>query len=234
MQRALLLEISVESVEAAMAAERGGADRIELCAEAALGGVTPSRELMETTRARVKIPIFAMIRPRAGNFVYSAEEFGTMKRELTAAREAGMNGFVLGLLRKDGRVDVERTKELVEHAAPLPVTFHRAIDEAAQYGEAVGEIIATGAKRILTSGGKATALQGADSIREAIAEAGERIVIVPGARINPDNVREVARRTGAKELHSGLSSVLGHGAEVGRFETEVSRLRENLRAFEME
>lgn len=191
--------------------------------------MTPGGALMMDTRAKVGIPIFVMVRPRAGDFVYSSAEFAAMRETIGEAKRIGMDGVVLGMLTEKRRVDVERTKKLVELARGMEVTFHRAIDEAADFGPSVEAVIATGARRILTSGGKATALEGADAIRESVTKVGERIVIVPGAGINPENVGEVARRTGAKEFHSGLSSVLKRGVEAGRFEAQVRRLQENLR-----
>jgi copper homeostasis protein len=230
-KKSALLEISLETVENAAAAERGGADRIELCSETAVGGLTPGESLMKATRAQVKIPIFAMVRPRAGDFVYSQEEFEAMHGSIRLARRLGMDGVVLGILTEERQVDVARTSELVGlcKGLGLEVTFHRAIDEAADFSEAVEQIIETGAQRILTSGGKATALEGADVIGTAVVKAGDRIVIVPGAGIHPHNVREVEQKTGAWEFHSGLSSVLGHGAEAGKFEAQVKRLKEKLR-----
>lgn len=228
MKKCFFLEISVESVATAVAAERGGADRIELCAEAAIGGVTPSIEMMREARERVKIPIFAMIRPRGGNFVYSKDEFAAMRRSVDDARAAGMDGLVLGVLTAERGIDVMRTRELIELCGGLPVTFHRAIDEAADLPSALEGIITTGAQRVLTSGGQASALEGADAIAGLVAQAGTRIVILPGAGIHPDNVQELAKRTSAREFHSGLSSVLGRSADVGRFEAEVRRLKRNL------
>jgi copper homeostasis protein len=225
-----LLEISLETAENAAAAERGGADRIELCSETAVGGLTPSESLMEAIRACVKIPIFAMIRPRPGSFVYSQEEFQTMRASIELAKRMRMDGVVLGILTEGRRVDVVRTRELVEVCKGLgmEVTFHRAIDEAADLLEALEGIIQTGADRILTSGGKPTALDGADLIAELVTKSRGQVTILPGAGINADNVQEVARRTGAREFHSGLSSVLGRGADAASFEAEVRRLRENL------
>jgi copper homeostasis protein len=228
MKKRFVLEISVESVAAAVAAERGGADRIELCADAAIGGVTPSVEMMREARPRIKIPIFAMIRPRGGDFLYSNEEFAAMQRSIDDARAASMDGLVLGILTAKRGVDVARTRELIGLCKGLPVTFHRAIDEAAGLLRALEEIITTGAQRVLTSGGKASALEGAGAIAEMVAQAGARIVILPGAGIHADNVPEVAKRTGAQEFHSGLSSALGRGADVARFEAEVRRLKRNL------
>jgi copper homeostasis protein len=224
-----LLEISVETVEHAVAAECGGADRLELCSELAVGGLTPSAELMRAVRARVKLPLFAMIRPRAGDFAYSAEEFAAMRGSIELVKRIKMEGVVLGLLTGNGQVDFSLTRELVEIARPLPVTFHRAIDETADMLEAVEDVAQTGASRILTSGGKATAFEGAARIAEMVSRAGERIIILPGAGIHAGNIAEVARVTGAKEFHSGLSSVIGPRASTGKFEEELRKLVERLR-----
>lgn len=225
MTRKYLLEMSVETVDRAAAAERGGADRIELCAELTVGGLTPSRELQRSVRENARIPIFSMIRPRAGDFVYSAEEFGEMKRAIASAQEAGMNGVVLGILHTNRNVDVERTRELVALARPLPVTFHRAFDECADLPEALEAVIQTGAARILTSGGAASAWEGAETLAKLIAAAGNRMVIVPGAGIHAGNIPEVARRTGAREFHSGLSTELRYTSrDVARFEACVRNL----------
>jgi copper homeostasis protein len=170
-----------------------------------------------------------MVRPRAGDFVYSTSEFEEMKRAISAAKESGTDGVVLGVLTKDHRVDIERTRELVEFAKPVPVTYHRAFDENADLGQALEDIIESGAKRILTSGGAKSALAGAAVLAELIEAAGERIVIVPGEGISAANIAEVARRTKAREFHSGLSSVLPYGSrEYKRFEAEVRKLAEQL------
>jgi copper homeostasis protein len=212
-----------------MAAERGGADRIELCGNLSVGGVTPDAGLLRAVRAQVRIPVFSMVRPRAGDFVYSTSEFEEMKRAISAAKESGTDGVVLGVLTKDHRVDIERTRELVEFAKPVPVTYHRAFDENADLGQALEDIIESGAKRILTSGGAKSALAGAAVLAELIEAAGERIVIVPGEGISAANIAEVARRTKAREFHSGLSSVLPYGSrEYKRFEAEVRKLAEQL------
>jgi len=220
-----LLEISIEALESALAAERGGADRIELCGDLSLGGVTPGADLMRTTRAQLRIPIFSMVRPRAGDFVYSSAEFAEMKRSVVGAKEAGIDGVVLGVLTKEDRVDVERTRELTELARPLPVTYHRAFDEIADLHQALEEVIQSGAKRILTSGGAKSALEGAATLADLIEAAGERIVIVTGAGISNANIAEVARRTRAREFHSGLSAALPYGSgEYRKFEEEVRKL----------
>ena len=224
-----LLEISVEALESALAAERGGADRIELCRNLSVGGVTPDADLLRAVRAQVRIPIFSMVRPRAGDFVYSSAEFTEMKRSVVGAKESGMDGVVLGVLTKEHRVDVERTRELTELARPLPVTYHRAFDEIADLDQALEDIIQSGAKRILTSGGAKSALEGAATLAELIDAAGERIAIVPGAGISSVNIAEVARRTRAREFHSGLSAALPYGSnEYQKFEEEVRKLAEQI------
>jgi copper homeostasis protein len=224
-----LLEISVEALESALAAERGGADRIELCRNLSVGGVTPNADLLRAVRAQVRIPIFSMVRPRAGDFVYSSAEFAEMKRSVVGAKESGMDGVVLGVLTKELRVDVERTRELTELARPLPVTYHRAFDEIADLDQALEDIIQSGAKRILTSGGAKSALEGAATLAKLIEAAGERIAIVPGAGISSLNIAEVARRTRAREFHSGLSAALPYGSnEYQKFEEEVRKLAEQI------
>jgi copper homeostasis protein len=229
MNRKFLLEISVESLEAALAAERGGADRIELCDHLSLGGVTPSAELVNAVHAQVRLPIFVMIRPRAGDFVYSAAEFAETKCSIVGAKETGMDGVVLGILRKDRQIDLQRTRELVELAKPLRVTFHRAFDEASDLRQALGEVIKTGAHRILTSGGARSAPEGAAVLAELVAAAGDRVVIVPGAGINAANVLQVARQTRAREFHSGLSTALPYGSgDYKTFEEEVRKLAETI------
>jgi len=227
MNRKCLLEISVESVEAALAAERGGADRIELCEDLSLGGVTPSADLVSAVRAQVRLPIFVMVRPRSGHFVYSTAEFAEMKCSIAGANESGVEGVVLGILRKNRQVDFQRTRELVELAKPLAVTFHRAFDEAADPRQALEEVIQTGAQRILTSGRAKSAPEGAAILAELVAAAGNRVVIVPGAGINAANVKQVAQQTGAREFHSGLSTALPYGSSnYQKFEVEVRKLAE--------
>jgi copper homeostasis protein len=219
-----VVEISVESVERAVAAERGGASRIELCGSLEVGGVTPGVELMRVVRATVRVPIFAMVRPRGGDFVYSAAEFQEMRAAIDVARAAGMDGVVLGLLLGDARVDVVRTAELVRAAAPLPLTFHRAFDESADLFVALEDVVATGARRLLTSGGAVTAPEAVARIAELVRRGRGRIVILPGSGITAGNVGEIAVSTGAVEFHAGLSSVAGRGAEASVFEAEVGRL----------
>jgi copper homeostasis protein len=227
-----VLEISVESAEVAAAAERGGADRVELCAELAVGGLTPGGSAMMGTRANVQIPIFAMIRPRAGGFVYSQAEYISMRSDIKRAKQFQLDGAVLGVLTNEGRVDVARTRELVELAKPLPVTFHRAFDECADHVAALEDVIRTGATRVLTSGGAVSAAAGAAQIARLVATAGKRISVLPGAGIHAGNISEVARITKAREFHSGLSSALTRNAGTAEFQAEVEKLARRLREIE--
>jgi copper homeostasis protein len=225
MQNHCILEISVESVEAAMAAERGGASRIEFCSNTAEGGTTPTDELLRVVRERVSLPIFSMARPRAGNFVYTDAEFEAMRRDVDAAKEFGMDGVVLGLLDAEGRVDIVRTKELVERARPLSVTFHRAFDECADLNKSLEDVIQTEAARLLTSGGRQTAPEALGVLEELVRIAGERLIVMPGSGLHARNVRETVQKTGAREYHAGLSSVVAdHANNLGAFEKEVRKL----------
>lgn len=224
-----LLEISVESLGSAIAAERGGANRIELCANLSVGGLTPSESLMRKTRAAVKIPIFAMIRPRPDNFIYSDSELAQMRREIEIAKCSKMDGVVLGILVGDDTINVERTRELVRIAHPLPVTFHRAFDLAPNLREAIEAVIETGAKRILTSGGKRNAIEGAAALADLVSSSNCRIKILPGGGINAANLREIAARTRASEFHSGLGSTLPYGqSSDGDFQVAVQELSQIL------
>lgn len=221
----ILLEISVESAGSAAAAERGGANRIELCADLKIGGVTPSAELMRETRRAVRAPVFAMIRPRGGDFVFSAEEFSAMRNELEIAKAHGMDGVVLGILRTDRTVDVHRTRELVEAAKPLPVTFHRAFDETPNLHAALEAVMETGATRILTSGGKPNAAAGAGVLTKLVKAAAGKITILPGGGINAGNLETVVKATGTSEIHSGLGTSLPYGKSgAAEFETAVREL----------
>ena len=205
MKTRALLEMSVESLEAAVAAVRGGADRIELCENLSVGGVTPGAKLMREAREQIGVPIFAMIRPRGGDFVYSAAEFEEMKRQIGLARAAGMDGVVFGILTRDRQVDVARNSVLVKLAAPLPVTFHRAFDELVDLVQGLEDVIAAGAMRVLSSGGAATAAEGCRELAALVKQAGERITILAGGGIRPGNLRRIVRDTSAHEYHSGLS-----------------------------
>jgi copper homeostasis protein len=199
-----LVEAAVETLDSALAAELAGADRIELCENLSDGGTTPGTRLIAAVAERTRLPVFVLIRPRAGDFVYSDDEFGQMIRDTELARRLGIAGIVTGALTPGGRVDVEGTRTLVEAAAGLPVTFHRAIDSAVDLPAALEEAIEVGASRVLTSGGAATAVEGLDLIAALLGQARGRITVIAGGGIREHNVRDVIARTGVREVHARL------------------------------
>lgn len=200
----MVLEICVDSLEAARIAAKGGADRIELCSDLLDGGITPSAGLLRTVRSAISIDIFVMIRPRGGDALYSAQEIETMEADITEARRLGANGVVLGVLGSDSRVDIARTERLVKLAAPMEVTFHRAFDVTPDLGQACRDVMAAGAHRILTSGGKQTAHLGAGQIARLVDSARAKIGIVAASGINAHNAAELIQATGVTELHASL------------------------------
>jgi len=198
----MIKEACVETFEEAQKAEQQGASRIELCSDLANDGLTPSPELMQKTCAALKIPVMVMIRPRAGNFVHSKEEINQMKTDIDRAKKAGAAGVVFGLLTSENKIDVENTLLLVEYAHPLPVTFHKAIDgleNPVEGVEALKKI--SGIKRILTSGGKPTAMEGLENLKKMLQIAGGNPIIMLAGKVTDKNVEELQQLTGATEFH---------------------------------
>jgi copper homeostasis protein len=210
----ILVEAAVESLESALAAERAGADRLELCANLSEGGTTPSGGLTASVVEATRLPVMVMIRERPGGFVYSNDEIDEMIRDIELAGKMGIAGIVTGALGSDGRVDTERTRLLVTAAAGLPVTFHRALDRVADLPAALEQVIDAGASRVLTSGGAPTALEGADAISSLTSQAADRITIVAGGGVRDHNVRSVIERTGVREVHARLVEETGMRALV--------------------
>lgn len=204
----MIIEIAVFNLESAIVASNAGAHRIELCTAPAEGGLTPSAATMRLARKYVKIPIHVMIRPREGDFCYSEKEFETMLLDIAAAKIVGMDGIVAGVLNPDGTVDGKRTAMLVDAAAPMNVTFHRAFDMTNDQQKALEDIIEAGCARILTSGSMQTAPEGIGILAELVKQADNRISIMPGSGVNLQNVKQIAEITGAREMHLSARSFL--------------------------
>jgi copper homeostasis protein len=218
--KTFLFELCAESLQAAQAADRGGADRIELCIRLDLGGITPSEQLIAATVQALSIPVHVLIRPRGGNFVYSAWEFDQMLEQVQCAREAGAAGVALGVLQADSRIDVDRSRKLAELAHPMNVTFHRAFDRAPDLGEALEAVIETGANCLLTSGGAPDVLTGAEQLGKLVKQAGGRIQIMAGGGLKLASMAEVLQRTGLHCLHGSLTRRAG---ECGNGDAEASK-----------
>jgi copper homeostasis protein len=248
MQNGIVLEVCVESIDYAVAAERGGANRIELCSDLASDGITPSAGLMETARHHTHLPIHVLVRPRAGDFLYSDAEFEVMERDIRTAKNLGMNGIVLGLLDQKQLIDVQRTRRLVDLARPLPVTFHRAFDLCQDWNSALAAVIKTGASRILTSGGEGSVTDNLPRLADIVEGAGERIAVMPGGGVRVSNVQKILRTTDAREIHSSLGMVRGatnnDGSlpsdskiktnDVSEFERRVREIRQSLKSVSLE
>jgi copper homeostasis protein len=200
MSNRIVCEVCVDSVEAALAAQAGGADRVELCADLLEGGTTPSAATIQLARQQLSIAMNVIIRPRGGDFDYSDVEFEVMQRDVELAKAWGADGVVIGILRPDGSVDVERTGALVRLARPMSVTFHRAFDMARDPYAALEDLIGLGIDRVLTSGQEASILEGLDLIVELVKQAGERIIVMPGG-VNERSVKKIIQASGAREVH---------------------------------
>lgn len=196
------LEIIAFNIESCRLAQSAGAHRIELCENPGEGGTTPSFGFIKAARTILSIQLYPIIRPRGGDFLYDETEFDIMRRDVILCRESGCDGVVLGLLRSNGTVDAEKCRQLVDLAYPLEVTFHRAFDRASDPFKALEDIIETGCQRILTSGQKPMAIEGAELIAALVRKAADRVSIMPGSGVRADNIRLIAEKTHAVEFHS--------------------------------
>jgi copper homeostasis protein len=203
----LIIEVCVDAVESAMAAERGGADRVELCDNLLEGGTTPSAGAIAVARERLGLKLHVIIRPRGGDFCYSDVEFAVMRHDIGLAKQLGADGVVIGILTSDGDIDIGRTRTLIELARPLSVTFHRAFDMARDPYRALEDLIGLGVDRILTSGQEPSVLEGLDLIADLVQRAGDRVIIMPGGGTER-NIQKVVARSGVREVHvTGTTSV---------------------------
>jgi len=202
------LEICIDNVESAINAQAAGAHRVELCDNLMEGGTTPSLGTMTSVRENLSIDVNVIIRPRGGDFLYTDLEYDIMRRDIEICGENGINGIVIGILRPDGEIDVERTAKLIEFAQPMSVTYHRAFDMCNDPIKGLEDIISTGAARLLTSGQKDKAIDGSELIARLNKIAKNRIIIMPGGGINESNIAAVAKSTGCTEFHLTARKVI--------------------------
>jgi copper homeostasis protein len=221
MSRQPLLEIAAGSLASALAAQEGGADRVELCSSLAEGGITPSSGMLAVVRDRVRIPVYVLVRPRGGDFLYDDADFEMMRRDIETCVALGFDGVVIGALDADGAVD-PRCRELVGAAGKLGVTFHRAIDASADLQRSLEDVIALGCERVLTSGGQASALEGAQAIAGLVKQSVGRIAIMAGAGIRSQNLVDVAQRSQANEFHG--SAKVAHRSAMRYLNPELRGL----------
>ena len=207
----MILEIAANSVASALAAQDGGAGRVELCTALELGGLTPSHAQIALARECLRIPLYVLIRPRAGDFLYSDLECEAMQRDIETCAALGCDGVVLGVLDAEGRVDVARCHALIATAGKLGVTFHRAFDLSRDPTQALEDIVALGCERLLTSGTQTSAPDGAALIRELVVQAAGRLAVMPGAGVTAQNIAALATATGAHEFHASAKRQLPSG-----------------------
>ena len=209
-----MLEVCASNYQSSINAQEAGAHRIELCEDLEVGGVTPSKKLINRVVEELNIPVFVLIRPREGDFVYSESEFSTMKESIKQCKDLGCTGIDSGILKKEKSVDIERTKQLIELSKPLPFTFHRAFDEVVNPLKALDQLIDLGADRILTSGQESSAEKGIELLKSLNNKTKDKIIILPGAGVNPNNVK-LFKDSGFTEVHASAS---GNGS-ISNIET---------------
>ena len=202
MSQQRLLEICVFNINTAIAVEKAGADRIELCENYSNGGTTPSYGYLKSVREKINIPVFPMIRPRGGDFFHTNEEIDIIRKDIILCKELGFQGVVFGLLNQDGTIDKDNTARLVEAAYPLSVTFHRAFDRCKSPLEALETIIECGCTRILTSGQMPKVTDGLALVKTLVEQANGRIIIMPGSGLNSNNVKQIIDTTNVNEVHT--------------------------------
>ena len=241
MKNKINIEICAQSITSAIDAQEGGANRIELCTALEVGGLTPSPATMLEAKRLLSIPVCVLIRPRSGDFIYSEVEFECIKRDVLWCKQNGMDGVVIGILTKEGTIDVPKMKELLEIARPMQVVCHRAFDQTPDATEALEQLIALGFDRVLTSGQAQNVVVGRDILRGLVEQANGRITIMPGNGVNPDNLKDLMSHTKATDFHTSakytvkspmptfensVSFNLDGGRENDYFETDVAVVTE--------
>ena len=218
------LEIACFNLESALIAQENGADRIELCNGIKVGGTTPTVAIIENAKQNVSVDLYVMIRPRGGNFVYSDEEFQLMKQDILKIKTSGVTGFVFGILTNNNTIDIEKNKELIDLAEPIPCTFHRAFDAVENYNKALENVIECGFSTVLTSGTFSNVMEGKNVLRELVIQAKERITIMPGGGLRSTNISELDELVNANFYHS---SAIIDGSEIANSE-EIIQLKKKL------
>ncbi|XP_076651065.1 copper homeostasis protein cutC homolog [Halictus rubicundus] len=225
------MEICVDSLESARNAINGGAKRLEVCAALSEGGLTPTPGLVKKIKSFSSIPIYAMLRLRAGNFVYSKDDMEVMLEDLKILKNHGADGFVFGALTSNDEINVDFCKDILSQASPLPVTFHRAFDEVSDPLRSLETLIELGFERILTSGQKDTAEEGLEVIETLVREAGDRIVIMPGSGITVNNISKIKMATGAVEFHASAKKKMatsgGNKIKIGADKKSIVMLTDS-------
>ena len=218
------LEIACFNLESALIAQENGADRIELCNGIKVGGTTPTVAIIENAKQNVSVDLYVMIRPRGGNFVYSDEEFQLMKQDILKIKTIGVTGFVFGILTNNNTIDIEKNKELIDLAEPIPCTFHRAFDAVENYKKALENVIECGFSTVLTSGTFSNVMEGKNVLRELVIQAKDRITIMPGGGLRSTNISELDELVNANFYHS---SAIIDGSEIANPE-EIIQLKKKL------
>lgn len=218
----MVLEVCAYNIQSCIIAGRAGASRIELCVNPMEGGVTPSIGMIEYVAEHVPIPAFTMVRPRGGSYLYDKDELAIIKKDIIRCREMGIKGIATGLQLQDKRLDAENLKRIAEWAYPMEITCHKVFDETPDAFEALEVLIAAGFTRVLTSGLRKTAMEGADMIKQLVEQANGRIIIIPGGSVRSSNVAELRARTGAVEFHSSAITSMAMGQVAD--EAEVTKL----------
>ena len=222
-----LLEVCAYNIQSCRIAEQAGAGRIELCADPSVGGTTPSYGLIAYALEHIKIPVFPMIRPRGYGFIYDDDELLIMKKDILACRDLGCQGIATGIALNSGRLDIENLKRLVDWAYPMAVTCHKVFDTTPDAFDALEDVISTGCTRVLTSGLRKTADNGADTLAQLVVHAAGRIIIMPGGGVRSANIFRLLCDTGATEYHSSgiTQKENGYIADLDEISSLVNQLR---------
>lgn len=223
----MILEVCAFNIQSCLIAEQAGAGRIELCADPLQGGTTPSYGLIQYVLEKIAIPAYPMIRPRGGNFVYDAHELAIMKKDILICKNLGCPGIATGIQLAGRQIDTENLRRIVEWAYPMTVTCHKVFDAAPDAFAALEDVVAAGCSRILTSGLHKTALEGANVIQKLVAQAGNRIIIMPGGGVRSSNIAQLVSQTGAMEYHS--SGLITKSADFVADEAEIRSMAKLLK-----